>query len=402
MTTYQIDVFVNNTNVYSSGYTYNPIIQIPVSGATDVQTFTTTGITIKNGDAIKVRWTDNLTQVAPTPTPTVTPTNTPTNTKTPTLTPTPSVTSTVTPSVTPTLTPTNTATPTATVTPTVTPSGGFDPNAQAFITAAGITGTTNQNAVNTLVKGLKSNNLWNKMIAVYPLMGGTATTTKYNLINPVDSDAAFRITWSGGVTYSVSGVTGNGSNGVGNTHWSPYNYNLSGQTIYNNLSTGVYRIDQNLTPTGQPNNRNYTYGVTTNNSSGGAIGYYTFTGTTNHFFQNFNSGLSTLVQVTGQTGTTGMFVHSRTSINNLTAYKNGSQFGSTNTTTLNYPTNWFPSNTANVSNISLFETCNDGLGNYYSNPTLNWLHISLGLNSTDVANLYTLVQAFNTTLNRKV
>jgi hypothetical protein len=51
-----------------------------------VQQLITSGITINNGDAILVRWTDNIliTQPTPTPTPTITNTPTPTMTNTPT------------------------------------------------------------------------------------------------------------------------------------------------------------------------------------------------------------------------------------------------------------------------------------------------------------------------------
>ena len=88
--------------------------------------------------------------------------------------------------------------------------GGFDPDAQAFITAAGITDTTQKNAINTLVLDLKAYAIWPKFIAIYPYVGGTATTHKFNLVDPLDDNAAFRITWNGGVTHNANGITGNG------------------------------------------------------------------------------------------------------------------------------------------------------------------------------------------------
>jgi hypothetical protein len=72
----------------------------------------------------------------------------------------------------------------------------FDSDAQAFITATAITDTTQQNAIDALVIGLKTDLLWTKMLAVYPFVGGTATTCKYNLKNPLDTDAAFRLNFS--------------------------------------------------------------------------------------------------------------------------------------------------------------------------------------------------------------
>jgi hypothetical protein len=86
----------------------------------------------------------------------------------------------------------------------------FDSDAQAFITATAITDTTEQNAINALVIGLKTDLLWTKMLAVYPFVGSTATTCKYNLKNPLDTDAAFRLNFVGGWTFSNNGIQPNG------------------------------------------------------------------------------------------------------------------------------------------------------------------------------------------------
>ncbi len=84
--------------------------------------------------------------------------------------------------------------------------GGYDTNAQAFITAAGITDAGQKSAVNTLVLSLKSGNIWSKMKAVYPFVGGTATSHKFNLIDPRDLNAAFRLSFVNGWTHSSTGV----------------------------------------------------------------------------------------------------------------------------------------------------------------------------------------------------
>jgi hypothetical protein len=49
--------------------------------------------------------------------------------------------------------------------------GGNDPDAQAFIDATGISGTT-ATAINQLVLGLKTDNIWTKTQALYPFVGG--------------------------------------------------------------------------------------------------------------------------------------------------------------------------------------------------------------------------------------
>ena len=84
---------------------------------------------------------------------------------------------------------------------------GFDPDAQAFITAAAITDVTQQNAINTLVIALKGYSIWTKFKAIYPIVGGTASQHKFNLKDPRDLDAAFRLTFASGWTHSSTGMT---------------------------------------------------------------------------------------------------------------------------------------------------------------------------------------------------
>ena len=102
------------------------------------------------------------------------------------------------------------------------PSSAFDVNAAAYmsaVTAAGGTLTSpNQTAINNLFLSLKSNSLYSKLYAMYPFTGGIAASNKFNALNPVDTDGAFRITFSGGWTHTTSGATANGTNSLGNTH----------------------------------------------------------------------------------------------------------------------------------------------------------------------------------------
>lgn len=57
--------------------------------------------------------------------------------------------------------------------------------------------------------------------ALYLFDMGSANATKFNVLRPVDTDAAFRITYGGGWTYSSNGATPNGSTGYANTHYNP-------------------------------------------------------------------------------------------------------------------------------------------------------------------------------------
>jgi hypothetical protein len=87
-----------------------------------------------------------------------------------------------------------------------------------FIFNAGITNATQQSALNTLVNTLKTANIWTKMKAVYPMVGGNATSHRYNLVNTSN----YLLTFNGGWTHSASGATPNGTTAYANTSLNPY------------------------------------------------------------------------------------------------------------------------------------------------------------------------------------
>ena len=164
-----------------------------------------------------------------TPSPSVTPTNTQTGTPSPTTSSTPAVTSTPTntptgtAAVTP--TPTNTPTNTLTPTPTSTPLPGTV-QAQTYLTAvvtAGGTGITPSVSASTITffQQIYSQGIQNGMIFMYPFIGGNAAAHKFNAINPVDSNGAYRLTFNDGWTQSSSGATPNGTNAWANTYFAP-------------------------------------------------------------------------------------------------------------------------------------------------------------------------------------
>lgn len=151
----------------------------------------------------------------PSPTPSITPSPTPTPSITPTRTVTPTVTptSTVTPSVTPTLT----KTPTNTPTPSTSPPPALDPDAvnylNAVVSAGGVVDSVMSAATNTMFVDLKANNLYSKLIAFYPIMGGTSASHRIN----ANLNNTYDLTYNGGWTHSSNGQTPNGSNGYADT-----------------------------------------------------------------------------------------------------------------------------------------------------------------------------------------
>lgn len=100
------------------------------------------------------------------------------------------------------------------------PSACSDTDAQKFIDSSGISGT-NADAICTLVKDLKDSSLWTSMNAIYPFVGGTASTHKWNLVNPGNSDAAFRLVFTGTWSHSSTGANPNGTDAYANTFYNP-------------------------------------------------------------------------------------------------------------------------------------------------------------------------------------
>jgi len=251
-----------------------------------------------------------------------------------------------------------------------------DPDAQAFITAANITDATQKTAINTLVKSLKSNSLWTKMKAIYPFVGGTATTHKFNLKDPRDLDEAYRIIWSGGVTHDANGVKGNGTNGFGDTKYNPFN----DATVTNtNFSFGVYVRSQ----------------VASNDSQ---MGQFSNSAGANLVIVNFN-GLKVLFRIMNSTDTQnpntsnvskGFTAISTLATNVQKVYRNGSlAFTGANTT---HP---------NKLNSNVYVCSINGIS-LWSAAEIPFVYMSQGLDDTESANLYTIVNAYQVALSRNV
>ena len=100
----------------------------------------------------------------------------------------------------------------------------LDAHAAAFCGAAGIVDETQQLALSTLAQTLKTAGLWDRLHAVYPMLGGTAQAHALNLKNPADTDDAFRLTFYGTPLHTRLGVAWNGQNQWADTHYLPQNH----------------------------------------------------------------------------------------------------------------------------------------------------------------------------------
>lgn len=256
--------------------------------------------------------------------------------------------------------------------PVIAASVVFDSDAQAFITAAGITNSTQKTAVNQLVLDLKSYSLWTKFSAIYPFVGGTATSHKYNLKDPRDLDAAYRIQFNGGWTHDSDGIRGDGNSGYANTfaamntsaipnrsnHWSCYIRILPPGTQYNGiLDFSAFKAFGGVWGSGQ-----------------------------NWFasLQNFsNSGVGSQI---------GFVMGTVTSTSTSALYRNGISIWTPND----------PGSMTNQYNYYLGATNYDGSPSFYNTTNIALASLGGPMNATEASNFNTAVQAFQTTLGRQV
>jgi len=248
-----------------------------------------------------------------------------------------------------------------------------DPDAQAFITAAAITDPTQQSAINQLVVDLKGYSIWSKMKAVYPFVGGTASSHSYNLVNT----AQYQITWNGGITHSSTGVLPNGTNGYGQTGFSFNSTTALSSHISTYIRTNstalACEIGSGNGTTGDDECRIVRNGAAWSNNQCDAVGGRLSPSAAN---------------------STGLILNSRRANNDWETYQNGISLA-TKTTTNSY------TGGSNYT-IALFARNSVGIYDIYSNKQCAFASIGDGLTDTDAANFYTAVQTFQTALGRQV
>ena len=264
---------------------------------------------------------------------------------------------------------------------------GIDTDAQAFITAASITDSTQQYAINTLVTQLKTYGIWTKLKAVYPFVGGTATSHKFNLKDPRDLDAAYRLVFNGGWVHSSTGVLPNGSNGYADTFFIPstsLTNNSSHLSYYSRTNRGYKNAYVIGSCQGVPTYNNFDLRL---NSLG--------VGGKNRSISAQYDGYNGLDYAEYATTTSNYFlIGNKTASNSNKIFENGI-LKATNTNT---STKSLPNVRVLIGAISIGPTNVIG----YDILESAFASIGDGLTDTEASNFYTAVQTYQTTLGRNV
>ena len=218
------------------------------------------------------------------------------------------------------------------------------------------------------------------MHAIYPFVGGTATTHKWKLKNPLDTNDAFRLVFNGGWTHSANGIQGNGTNGYADTFYQ--------QTLHlpsqDDLHISIYsRSNLSESTVGEMAVRD-TAGATTRT-------YIVLArDLTTSYYVATNDNIPTY----SDTNSLGHVITTRTSPSFYASYRNGVLSGSSTVASVRR------------ANYKLYIAA-PSLGNNiqpgsYSAKQFAFASIGLGLSGVDSLNFYNAIQAFQTTLGRNV
>lgn len=202
-----------------------------------------------------------------------------------------------------------------------------------------------------------------------------ASQFKYNLKDPRDLDAAFRLVFNGGWTHSVNGATPNGTNGYADTKFIP-----SSSFSSNNNSFGVYSRTNNI------NGENF---MGTSTATANRLFMYVKFTALGASQINHNSQTSAIPLLLNSSG---YFHSNRIAAGTHKLFVNGAL----NTTAA--------SNEQGFSTVPIFISSwnNNGTASGFSNRQIAFAHLADGLTDTEATNLYTRVQAFQTALSRQV
>lgn len=240
-------------------------------------------------------------------------------------------------------------------------------------------------ALNNLVWAFIGNGIYEKCQIIYPFLGGTtANTHKWNLKNVADTDAAFRIAFTGTWVFADTGIAATPLNtaNFGNVFYTP-----SVNATNNDAHMSIY-IRNSFTGTGAP-----IGGRNGNQASSTAFQIFASTGLsiTTLQAQNTNQGIAF-----GTAGAAGFYAGNRSSSVLSEAYYNGVKKGTSVAASASLATATGP--------IILGAVTNGLIIGRQFNTTSEMAFVSIGQSLTNIQQemFYQIVQAYQTALGRQV
>jgi hypothetical protein len=246
----------------------------------------------------------------------------------------------------------------------------------AFLSASAISDATIRGGLNTFDIGLISNGLDTKMKAIYPFVAdgvdnnARALQHRWNFMDARDLNAAFRLLFFGGWTHSSTGALPNGTNTYADT-----NLNDNTSLSLNSIHVSVYLRT---------------------NTDGLFCDLGTFNGT--------NSGVNIFPRLSNQQY---IRLHDEDANTVATTDSRGFRLGTRNSSTtknsfINNSKSTFTQNSVSLVNSNIWIGARNQTPNFNSNRENAFSSIGDGLSDAEASTLYTLVQAFQTTLGRQI
>ena len=245
----------------------------------------------------------------------------------------------------------------------------YDADAQAYFTAnTAITSSADKNAINDFYLGLKSDGIYTKIKAMYLPIWGSASSCKWNLVNPLDTNGAFRLNFSTGWTFTSGGMTP--LNAFADTFIIP-----STNLTLNSMHLSFY---------------SRTNASTASNEIGsweGAGLHYTMMSLRQSNNSNRSSAFiqcSTGAASFVDANSLGFYIGTRTAVNSTIIYKNGINSNSTTTSSTGQSTRKIYIGVANGNSLN------------YSTKQCAFSSIGDGLTATEATNFYNRVNTLMT------
>lgn len=224
-------------------------------------------------------------------------------------------------------------------------------------------------AVNQLIFDLKQYGIWNTISAAYPMIGSSSIAFAQNL-----KSASFTGSFSSGGSFTSNGFVTNGVSTM-NTNFVPSNESIG----VNNLCISGYTNSNIASET------KYLIGASDGSNETAILPIYnnTFQGYINESIYNGS---------VGNVVSKGYYIAQKNNTNNILLYKDNTKLlSASNTSTTKTPVS-----------IHLGGRNLNGTVYNITSCDIQFAHIGSGLTDTEVSNLYTAVQSFQTALNRNI
>lgn len=265
-----------------------------------------------------------------------------------------------------------------------------DPDWGAFRIAAGITDATQKTAGNNLVLSLKSGGFWPRMVAVYPFLGGTAASHKWNLKDPRDLDAAKRLTFDltvGSITHSSNGaLTAGGAFAKTFVDWNLDIPAYSHSWGFYNRTAATPSVDEILMGQGTA-------------FAGPHIDIYSTNFIDASLAQQTTAGGPNPTNVSGVASYLGLIGSSSYGFNHVSIYRNATALVTNATTRWGY---WSDSTPASNRQSYLWASNGNGTAQNKATRQCAFAFIGYGMTAAQWTSLNTIITDYQTALGRNV